>query len=69
MFRLQQMVEQIINLSSEFKEKHNEIPWSEIIGFRNRIVHDYGKTNYTTVYEIITVDIYNLKKTFQTLSD
>lgn len=65
MFRLQQAIEQIKEISLEFKEKHPEIPWSDIVGFRNRIVHDYGKTDYTTVYEIITVSIYQLKDLFE----
>ena len=67
MFRLQQMIEQIKNLSYEFKEKHSYIPWVEIVGFRNRIVHEYGKTDYTTVYEIITKDIYQLKELFDSI--
>ena len=65
MFRFQQMVEKIKNLSDEFKELHNEIPWGDIIGFRNCIVHEYGKTDYTTVYEVITKDIYQLKNLFE----
>lgn len=65
MFRLQQMIEKIKCLSPSFKEIHNDIPWGEIIGFRNGIVHEYGKTDYTTVYEIITNDIYQLKATFE----
>ena len=67
MFRLQQMIEKIKKLSSEFKEMHKNIPWVEIIGFRNRIVHEYGKTDYTTVYEIVTKDIYELKDLFQSI--
>ncbi len=65
MFRLQQMIEKIKYLSLEFKKKYNYIPWNDIIGFRNRIVHDYGKTDYTTVYEIIKNDIYQLKELFE----
>ena len=64
-FRLQQMIEQIKNLSVEFKEKHNEIPWGDIIGFRNGIVHEYGSTDYSTVYEVISRDIYQLKELFE----
>lgn len=37
------MIEKIKYLSLEFKKKYNYIPWNDIIGFRNRIVHDYGK--------------------------
>ena len=65
MFRLQQLIEHIKNISADFKQLHKEIPWGEIIGFRNRIVHEYGKTDYTTVYEIITKDIFSLKALFQ----
>ena len=67
MFRLQQMIEHIKEISSNFKEKHSEIPWVDIVGFRNRIVHEYGKTDYTTVYEIITVNIYQLKELFENI--
>lgn len=65
MFRLQQMIEKIKNISQDYKNIHNEIPWGDIIGFRNGIVHDYGKTDYTTVYEIITKDVYQLKELFE----
>lgn len=67
MFRLQQMIEHIKEISTNFKEKHSEIPWVDIVGFRNRIVHEYGKTDYTTVYEIITVNIYQLKELFENI--
>lgn len=65
MFRLVQMIENIKNISDEFKQKHNEIPWGKIIGFRNGIVHEYGKTDYTTVYEIVSKNIYELKDLFE----
>ena len=65
MFRLQQMIEKIKNISQDYKNIHNEIPWGDIIGIRNGIVHDYGKTDYTTVYEIITKDVYQLKELFE----
>ena len=68
MFALQQLVEHIKNLSNEFKQDHSEIPWTEIVGFRNRIVHEYGKTDYTTVYDTITKDIYQLKELFESCS-
>ena len=62
LFRLIQMTESIKKLSVAFKEKHNNISWNDIVGFRNRIVHDYGKTDYTIVYEVVSNDIVTLKK-------
>lgn len=65
MFRLQQMIEHINQLSEDFKKKYEHIPWGEIVGFRNGIVHEYGATDYTTVYEVISKDIYELKELFE----
>ncbi len=65
MFRLEQMIEHIKHLSPEFKEEHDDIPWGEIMGFRNGLVHEYGKTDYTTVYEVVSKDIYILKDLFE----
>lgn len=28
-------------LTHEFKEKHQEIPWKQIAGMRDKLVHDY----------------------------
>ena len=64
MFRLIQLIENVKNISSEFKNNHNDIPWGKILGFRNGIVHEYGATDYTIVFEIITKDIYGLRDLF-----
>lgn len=69
LFRLIQLIENIKNISIEFKEKHSEIPWGNIMGFRNGIVHEYGRTNYTTVYEIVSSSIYQLKEVFENASN
>lgn len=37
------------------------------MGFRNGIVHKYGETDYLTVYETITKDIYDLKEFLETI--
>ena len=50
MFRFIQLIENIKNLSDEFKNENPQIPWGDIIGFRNGIVHEYGHTDYRSVY-------------------
>jgi len=39
-------------LPEEFKDKHSNIDWHRIRGFRNRIVHDYFGIDYSIVWEI-----------------
>ena len=62
--RLEELVEHIKNMSIEFKNEHPAIPWGDITGFRNGLVHEYGKTDYTTVYEVVSKDIYDLRNLF-----
>lgn len=61
LFRLVQIAENMTHLSKNYKLLHNNTKWGQISGFRNGIVHDYGKTDYFIVYEIISSDIYKLK--------
>ena len=64
MFRLVQLIENIKKISNEFKNENSQIPWGKIIGFRNGIVHEYGKTDYTIVYETISQDLDELLEAF-----
>lgn len=68
MFRLVQMAENITRISKEYREKYKAIKWGQIIGFRNGIVHDYGKTDYSIVYEIVSRDIYELKMNLECIA-
>lgn len=65
MFRLIQLVENIKNISQDFKDRHPNIKWGNIMGFRNGIVHDYGETDYSIVYQIIINDLPTLKDLFE----
>ena len=65
MFRLVQLIENIKNISEQFKNNHSEIPWHKIIGFRNKLVHEYGKTDYLVVYQIVTNDLDSLRSLFE----
>ena len=62
LFRLVQIAENMTHLSKNYKSLHNNIKWGQISGFRNGIVHDYGKTDYTIVYEVVSNDIPDLKE-------
>ena len=40
-----------------FKEIYPHIPWNELYGLRNRIIHDYDGVNLRLVWEIISDDL------------
>lgn len=64
MFRFIQISESIKKLSDHFKSHNNQIPWTSIIGLRNRIVHEYGKVNLTIIYDTVKKDIYDIESLF-----
>jgi len=61
MFRLVQLIENIKKISLEFKDAHPNIEWGNIMGFRNGIVHEYAKTDYTIVYDVVSKDLLELR--------
>ena len=50
-FTLEQIGENVKGISAEFKEMHSHIPWQEMVGLRNRIVHDYDGIYLDIVWE------------------
>ena len=44
-------------ISSDLRTEHPEIPWSGIVGMRNRLVHGYFSINLERVWETVRRDI------------
>ncbi len=57
LFRLIQISENAKKLSDEFRNKHAGIPWFEMYGLRNRIVHDYGNVDLKVVFDTLKEDV------------
>lgn len=57
LFRLIQVYENSRKLTQEYKLNHSTVPWTDIAGFRNRIVHDYGNVDLSVVYQTVTQDV------------
>lgn len=62
MLRLVQISENARNLTDEFRNKNQHIPWTDIYGLRNRIVHDYGHVDLSIVYDTLTHDVDEIKQ-------
>jgi uncharacterized protein with HEPN domain len=55
---LQTLSEAVGLLPEALKEKFEEIPWREISGFRNILVHNYlGEIDRTTIQSILNNDL------------
>ena len=49
--------ESVARLSAEFRGKHPEIDWRNIVNLRHRLAHDYFGTDLHTAWDIATVHL------------
>jgi len=56
-------------LSKEFREKHPEMNWAQIIGMRHVLVHGYYLIEDIIAWEVVQKDLLPLKEQIQTLYD
>ncbi|MFZ4658512.1 MAG: DUF86 domain-containing protein [Caldilineaceae bacterium] len=54
-------------LPKAFKQKHPEIPWEQIIGMRNRIIHEYFRVDLEIVWEVIQNDLPDIARQITTI--
>jgi len=45
------------NLSASFQESHPDIPWHQIVGMRNRLIHGYFGVSLKIIWQVVTVDL------------
>ena len=57
LFRLIQIWESAKKLTEEYKAAHKSIPWVDIAGLRNRLVHDYGNVDLSVIYLTLSDDV------------
>lgn len=57
------------NLSRDLREKYPQIPWSDIAGMRDRLIHHYFGVNLKDVWYTVKVDIPFLKDEILTILD
>lgn len=49
------------NVPEEIKQKYSEIPWKEMAGFRDRLIHFYFGVKYELVWQTIKIRIPQIK--------
>lgn len=49
-------------VEENIKKKYNNIPWKEMVGIRNRIIHGYFGVDLEIIWQIINHDLRDLKQ-------
>lgn len=60
--RVEIIGEAVKNLPGDFKEKHPSIPWQEIAGMRDVLIHEYFGVALNQVWVVISEDVPRLKQ-------
>ena len=50
------------NVSSTFRDAHPELPWSQMTGTRNKLIHGYFEVNHFIVWDTVQSDLPPLKQ-------
>ncbi len=68
--RLLEIVGEASNaISVEFRALHPEVPWRQMIGLRNRLIHGYFAVDLDIVWDTIQKDLPPLVKTLERILD
>ncbi len=67
LFQIAIIGEAVGRLSQHFKDDHPEIPWSDIRGMRNFIVHAYDYIDEVRVWDVVQKDVPSLRDKLEPL--
>jgi len=52
-------------INKDFRKKYPKIPWQDMAGMRDILIHDYLNVDIGIIWNTVKVDIPNLKKLLQ----
>ncbi|MBK7128557.1 MAG: DUF86 domain-containing protein [Crocinitomicaceae bacterium] len=56
-------------LSSEFKKRYSDVPWSDMAGMRDKLIHDYVDVDIWIVWTTVEKDVPMLLKQLEGINN
>src|SRR5262245_45123138 len=56
-YLIQTIGEAASRVSADMRDRHPQIPWKQIVGMRNRIVHDYMNIDADIVWQVVSINV------------
>jgi uncharacterized protein with HEPN domain len=63
--RLEMMGEAVKHIPSKFRNRYPEIPWKQVSGMRDILIHEYFGVNLRRTWKVVKEDILGLKAQIQ----
>jgi len=60
--RIEVIGEAVKNIPDKLREKYSDVPWKQIAGMRDFLVHEYFSVDYSLAWEVTQKDIPMLKE-------
>ena len=54
-------------LPPELRIQYGDIPWKQVVGLRNVIIHEYSEVNIIRIWDTITNDLPKLQKSLESI--
>jgi uncharacterized protein with HEPN domain len=64
---LQTLAESTKRISDDLKDRHPEVDWRAVAGFRNVLVHDYLGINLERIWEIVSIHLPTLNSQMEAI--
>lgn len=61
--------EAVKNISGNLKEKYPQIPWKELAGIRDRLIHHYFGVNYDVVWSVAKEELSGITSQIEEILD
>ena len=66
--RLEIIGEAVKNLSAAFKAKHTDIPWKQMAGMRDMLIHEYFDVDLSLTWSVVKRELPSVKDKLQVIS-
>jgi len=65
---LEVLGEAAMRIPDDIRERYPEIPWAQIVGFRNRLIHGYFLVDYGIIWEIVQNELSPLRRRLEKIA-